>query len=132
LLSQAVAAEPKSAEAHAALGGTWQALGYDAKAIAETQKAMTLGKTLRSEEQLSIEGQYRRLNHEWPRAIEIYRTLNDLYPDNLDYALRLAQCQQAAGVASDGLATLAAARKLPSPSATIRELMSSKPECGPI
>ena len=115
LLSQAVAAEPKSAEAHAAFGGTWQALGYDAKAIDETQKAMTLGKTLRPEEQLSIEGQYRRLNHEWPRAIEIYRTLNDLYPDNLDYALRLAQCQQAAGVGSDGLATLAAARKLPSP-----------------
>ncbi|HSS99983.1 MAG TPA: tetratricopeptide repeat protein [Terriglobales bacterium] len=115
LLNQAAIAEPKSAEVHAALGSAWQALGYDAKAIDETQKAMALGKTLRSEDQLSLEGQYRRLNHEWSKAIEIYRTLNDLYPDNLDYALRLAQSQQTAGIGKDGLATLATARKLPSP-----------------
>ena len=115
LLSQAVAAEPKSAQGHAALSAAWQALGNDAKAIDEAQQALTLAKNLRSEEQLSIEGQYRRLNHQWPKAIEIYRTLNDLYPDNLDYAIRLAQCQQTSGVGKEGLVTLAAARKLPSP-----------------
>ena len=115
LLNQAVAAEPKSARAHAAMSAAWQALGYDAKAIDEAQKAMALGKTLRSEEQLSIEGQYRRLNHEWPRAIEIYRTLNDLYPDNLDYVIQLARSQQTAGMGKDGLVTLGAARELPTP-----------------
>ncbi len=115
LLSQAVAADPKSAEAHAALGSAWQALGYDSKAIDETHQALALAKNLRAEERLSIEGQYRRLNHEWPKAIDIYRTLIDLYPDNLDYALRLAQAQQTSGAGKEGLATLAAARNLPSP-----------------
>ena len=115
LLSQAVAADPKSAQAHAALGLAWQALGYAIKAKDETQKALALSKSLRSEEQLAIEGQYRRLNHEWPRAIEIYRTLTDLYTDNIIYVLQLAQTQQDAGVGKDGIATIQNARKLPPP-----------------
>ena len=115
LLTQAVASDPKFAQAHAALGSAWQALGYDNKAKEETNKALGLAKSLRSEEQLSIEGQYRRLNHEWQRAIEIYRTLADLYPDNLDYTLKLAQTQQDSGAGNDGTATLESARRLPSP-----------------
>jgi DNA-binding winged helix-turn-helix (wHTH) protein/tetratricopeptide (TPR) repeat protein len=115
LLSQAVAADPKSAQARAALGLAWQALGYENKARDETQKALGLAKTLRSEEQLSVEGQYRRLNHEWPRAVEIYRALADLYPDNLDYTLQLAQTQQNSGAGNEGVATLEAARQLPPP-----------------
>jgi DNA-binding winged helix-turn-helix (wHTH) protein/tetratricopeptide (TPR) repeat protein len=115
LLGQAVAADSKSAQAHAALGLAWQALGYALKAKDETQKALALSKNLRSEDQLAIEGQYRRFNHEWPRAIEIYKTLTDLYTDNIIYFLQLAQTQQDAGMGKDGIATIQSARKLPPP-----------------
>jgi len=69
-----------SRQAHAALGAAWTALGYEAKAKDEVKKAVDLSANLRTEERLSIEAQYRKLIHEWPRAIQLYRTLADLYP----------------------------------------------------
>src|SRR6185369_7050230 len=57
----------------------------------------------------------RRLNHEWTRAVEIYRTLADLYPDNLDYTLLLAQTLHDSGAGKDGVAILDATRQMPPP-----------------
>ena len=46
---------------------------------------------LSREERLVVEGRYREIDHEYDKAIEIYRTLFMLFPDNLDYGLKLAR-----------------------------------------
>ena len=115
LFNQAATFEPESAQIHAALGSAWQTLGYEAKAAAETSKAVGASANLRSEDKLYIEAQSLQFSHDWPKAIQIYRTLVDLYPDNLDYGLRLAKVQQFSGVGKESKATLEACRKLPSP-----------------
>lgn len=115
LLQRAVAADPKHAPSHSALAAAWSALGYDAKAQEQAKQAFDLSADLSREERLFIEGRYHELRHDWPKAIEIYRTLWGFFPDNLDYGLRLANTQTAGGQGKDALATLDALHKLPAP-----------------
>src|SRR5262249_33780279 len=99
----------------AALSAAWLDLGYDIKAKAEAQQAFELSSGLGNEERLWIEAQYRDLNNESKKAVELARTLVDLYPDNLDYGLRLVNLQNASGSPKDAMATLQTLRKLPPP-----------------
>jgi DNA-binding winged helix-turn-helix (wHTH) protein/tetratricopeptide (TPR) repeat protein len=115
LLTQAVAADPKSPLSYAALGAAWSALGYEVKAREATKRAVELAGPLRQEERLAIDAQYHGLNYEWPRAVELYRTLTDIYPDNIEYGLRMAEAQYFAGTLKDALATLEKYRKSPAP-----------------
>ncbi|MGA2423444.1 MAG: protein kinase [Terriglobales bacterium] len=115
LLQAAVVADPKYPLSHAALAGAWAALGYDAKARAEATKAFQLSGKLRYEERLAVEGRYRTIINDNEKAIEIYRTLFTLFPDNLDYGLRLADAQYGAGKVDDSASTLETLQKLPAP-----------------
>lgn len=117
LLGKAVAAGPHFAPAHAALAASWASLGYDAKAEAEARKAFELSQNLSREQRLTIEGEYREVTHDWPKAMEIYHTLWTFFPDNLEYGLRLAETQMSAGKGKDALLTVEALRKLPAPAA---------------
>lgn len=65
-----------------------------------------------------VEGYFRNITHEWDRAIEIYRILFGLFPDNVDYGLRLAQVRTSAGKGQDALQTLEALRRLPGPASS--------------
>ena len=82
---------------------------------AEAKRALDLSENLSREERLFVEGRYHEFSHEWPKAIEIYRTLTGFFPDNLEYGLRLAASQAAGGSGKDGLATLEELRSLPVP-----------------
>jgi serine/threonine protein kinase/tetratricopeptide (TPR) repeat protein len=115
LLQRAIAADPNYALSHAALAQAWSQLGYDKKAEEEAKKAFDLSANLTREQHLSVEGRYREFAHDFPAAIEIYRTLRNFFPDNLDYALRLASSQRKAGRPKDGLDTIAQMRTLPKP-----------------
>ena len=115
LLEKAVAADPNYALSHAALAQAWSQLGYDKKAEEEAKKAFDLSANLTREQHLSVEGRYREFAHDFPSAIEIYRTLRNFFPDNLDYALRLASSQRKAGRPKDALDTIAQMRTLPKP-----------------
>jgi serine/threonine protein kinase/tetratricopeptide (TPR) repeat protein len=115
LLTQAVEADPRSPQAHAALSAAWLELGYNPKAKAEAQRAFELSTNLGNDERLWTEAQYRDLNNESAKAVEIVRTLVDLYPDNLAYGLRLASLENSAGDPKQSRATLEALRKLPPP-----------------
>ena len=115
LLERAAAADPSHAPSHAALASAWSALGYDVKAREEAQKAFELSSDLSREEKLSIEAGYRELLRDWPKAIQSYRTLRGLFPDNVDYGLRLANAQTAAGQGSEALKTIQVLQQLPSP-----------------
>jgi eukaryotic-like serine/threonine-protein kinase len=115
LLEKAIAADPNYALSHAALAQAWSQLGYDKKAEAEAKQAFDLSANLTREQHLSVEGRYREFAHDFPSAIEIYRTLRNFFPDNLDYALRLASSQRKAGHPKDSLETIAQMRTLPKP-----------------
>jgi tetratricopeptide (TPR) repeat protein len=105
-LQAAVKADPKSAVAHQALAQAWHALGYDSKAKEEAANATDLAANLPPERRMAIEASYREMNAQWDRAIEIYRSLWTIYPDETDYALELADVQTNAGKAKEALATL--------------------------
>jgi eukaryotic-like serine/threonine-protein kinase len=115
LLERAVAADPEYALGHSALSDAWAAMGYDGKAREESNKARDLSSALSHEEQLWIEGKDWERNRKWDKAVEIYRTLFEFFPDNLEYGLRLAGAQTQARTADEALVTLAALRRLPSP-----------------
>jgi eukaryotic-like serine/threonine-protein kinase len=115
LLQKAVTEDPDYALAHSALAQAWSSLGYDQKARAEAKRAFDLSASLPREQRLWIEGHYDESIHEVDKAVEVYRTLWNLFPDNLDYGLRLAAAQTNAGKAQEALQTVAAMRKLPPP-----------------
>jgi DNA-binding winged helix-turn-helix (wHTH) protein/TolB-like protein len=114
LLTKAIAADPEFPLAHAALSDVWWHTGYDARARSEAQQALELAKHLSQEQQLLVEGQYQRTVEEWPKAVETYRSLYHLFPDNLDYGILFASAQMHLS-AADSLQTLALLRHLPSP-----------------
>ena len=93
LLAKAIAADPAFPLAHAALSDVWWHTGYDAKARMEARRALDLSNQLSQEQWLLVEGQYQRTVEQWPKAIETYRSLFRLFPDNLDYGLLFASAQ---------------------------------------
>jgi serine/threonine protein kinase/tetratricopeptide (TPR) repeat protein len=115
LLEKAQAADPTHALTRSALSSVWSMLGYDARAGEEAKRAVDLAASLARQDRMSIEGRYFETAREWDKAIEIYKSLFELFPDNLDYGLRLASAQESAGKGKDGLATLDALRRLPAP-----------------
>src|SRR5579872_791959 len=87
LLEKAFVADPDFPLSHAALSEVWWHAGYDAKARSEAQRALELSSHLSQEQRLLVEGQYQRTIQDWPNAVETYRALFHLFPDNLDYGL---------------------------------------------
>ncbi|MGA3092796.1 MAG: tetratricopeptide repeat protein [Terriglobales bacterium] len=114
LLQRSLSADPKYPLSHAALSEAWSALGYDKKASDQAKLAFQLSANLSREDRLLVEGSYRLAHHEFAKAIDVYRTLSTLFPDNLDYVLRLAHAQYDGSKPNDALATIANMRKLPS------------------
>ena len=119
LLEGSIAADPKYSLAHSALAEAWSRLGYDKKAQAEARQAFELAANLSREERFVVEGRYRDIDHEYDKAIEIYRSLFVLFPDNLDYGLKLAAVQVRAGKGHDALATVESLRNLMPPASEL-------------
>ena len=117
LLQKAILADPNHALSHSALAQAWSALGYDAKAEEEAKKAFDLSANQSREGRLSIEARYRELTHNFPAAIEIYRTLYNFFPDSVEYGLRLARAQTSNGQPKDALETIQRIRNSRQPQA---------------
>ena len=115
LLEDATRADPGYAPAQAALAEAWSALGYDARAAEAARRAYEGAGDFSRAERLAIEARYRAVSREWPKAVELYRSLWTFFPDDLDHGLRLANAQISAGQGQDARVTLAAVRKLPAP-----------------
>jgi serine/threonine protein kinase/DNA-binding winged helix-turn-helix (wHTH) protein/tetratricopeptide (TPR) repeat protein len=114
-LQKAIQIEPDLALAHAALSEAWRILAYDDAKRKEAKEAFDHSANLPRGERLLIEGKYWEANQQWDRAARLYRTLCTLYPDDLDYGLRLATVQWRDHKPVDAFATLDALRKLPPP-----------------
>jgi tetratricopeptide (TPR) repeat protein len=115
LLERAAALEPRHPLIHASLAAAWSALGYEGKAEQSARQAFELAGVLSREERLAVEGRYRESAREWDQAIEIYRSLLRFFPDNLDYALRLASVLTAGGNGKQATAVFEQLRRLPPP-----------------
>jgi len=113
LLERAVATAPDSAPAHSALAAAWSALGYAELAKKEAIKAHDLAAGLPRAERLSIEARFLESVGRWDQALSVYRRLGELFPDDLDYGLRLAAAQVKAGRGKDALATVELLRRKP-------------------
>jgi len=103
LLSQAIAADPNFALAHEALAEVWSQLGYDDRAQQESKRGYDLSANLAHTETLAIEARYREDSHDWNKAVEIYRSLWTVFPDNPEYGLRLASALTNAGNGQEAL-----------------------------
>ena len=62
-----------------------------------------------------MEGHYREMAFEWDKAVGIYRTLFQFFPDNLDYGILLANAETRAGKGKDAIATVESLHNLPPP-----------------
>jgi tetratricopeptide (TPR) repeat protein len=105
-LERAVALAPASALAHDALAETWHTSGNDASAKTEAARAAELGHDLPEEQRLLLDAHAAAYAFAWPRAVEIYTKLESRWPDDLRYALGLADAQSNAGKPADAFATL--------------------------
>ena len=111
LLEKAVVADPSFAVAHSALAEAWSSLGYQTKATGEARKAFDLAANLARERHLWIEGRYYETSEEWDKAVDIFHTLFNFFPDNLDYGLHLAKAEIEAGKLDESQRTIDALRK---------------------
>jgi len=112
-LEAAAAAEPDHPLVQAALAEVWAWMGYDARALEAAERGFQHSAALPERERLWVEGRYREQQHDWDRAISIYRSAWEAAPDDLDAGLRLARAQQMGGHGQEALQMLAALRALP-------------------
>src|SRR5262249_55258270 len=120
LLEQVVAREPGFAMAHSALAEVYVSLGESERARAAAHQAAGLAAGLTREERLVLEARSHRITGDWDRAIEIYRSLLEFFPDDLEYGLALARVQTLAGRSGDALKTVDKLRRPPRPSGRAR------------
>jgi tetratricopeptide (TPR) repeat protein len=114
-LEDAVAADPQNALSHSWLAESLYSLGYESKASEEAKKGFELSRSLPRPEQLLVEGRYRDLSHDYPAAVDIYRSLWKFFPDDIEAGLRVANMQNKSGSAKDALRTIADLHNLTAP-----------------
>jgi tetratricopeptide (TPR) repeat protein/TolB-like protein len=115
LLVKAIRADEEFPLAHSALAEAWSVMGYDPRAIAEAKRAFELSSSAPQEELLLIEGRYREMERDWNRAVEIYRTLWERFPDDGDQGLRLVGALLSVRRGAEATEVLRALRQLPPP-----------------
>jgi len=116
LLDQAAQADPKFPLVHSMLARAWAALGYQEKRREEAKKALDLAIDLPRAQRMLVEGEYYESLGKPEEAASVYHALFELFPDNLDYGLRLAGAQALASHSSQAMEVIHQLRRLPPPS----------------
>jgi tetratricopeptide (TPR) repeat protein/tRNA A-37 threonylcarbamoyl transferase component Bud32 len=111
-LERSIAADPKFVKARVALAGAWSDLGFESKAQEEAKRALDDSANMSAEGKGLVAGGYYEAMHDWPKAMEQYSLLWQLYSDSPEYGLLLARSQTSAGKADGALTTLKQVRKL--------------------
>ena len=112
LLTRAVISDPSYPLAHAELAKAWMALGYNETARQEAKKALELSGNLSREDHSLVEAGYYEVNKDWDKAIEVYQTLSNSSPDNIEYGLAFANAQIAGERGNDALKSITRLRGL--------------------
>jgi eukaryotic-like serine/threonine-protein kinase len=116
LLEQAAEADPKFSLVHAMLARAWAQLGYEQQHHEEAKKAFDLSADLPRAQRLLVEGEYYESLGKQEQAASVYHALFELFPDNVDYGLRLAAAQISSGHGVQAMEVIRQLRKLASPS----------------
>lgn len=111
--TKAIGLDPNFSLAHTYLAEAWEALGYDDKAKQESKIAFDLSSQLGREDRTVIEARFRAILGEWDAAVNLYRSLYTLYPENPEYAYRTTDAQIRGGKPDDALKTIVDLRKQP-------------------
>jgi eukaryotic-like serine/threonine-protein kinase len=93
--------DPDAPLVHDELAELWTYMGYEERAAAENRRALELAAPLRREDRLRLEARSAVLAHAWDKAIDAYRALSLLIPDELDDALATVQTMIDAGRVDD-------------------------------
>ena len=114
-LQRAAAREADNPLIHVALSSAWEAEGFHGQAVEAARRAFEFSSQLPQEDRLVVEGRLREAEGDWQAAAEIYSKLWDLFPDDLEYGLRLAAAETAARRPDGALDAIATLRYLPAP-----------------
>ncbi|HEY2472526.1 MAG TPA: tetratricopeptide repeat protein [Terracidiphilus sp.] len=115
LLEEAAAMDPKFSMVHAMLARAWAQLGYEQKHQEEAKKAFDLSADLPRAERLLVEGEYYESLGKEEQAASVYHALFELFPDNVDYGLRLAAAQTQSGHGAQAMEVIGQLRALRAP-----------------
>lgn len=113
LFERAIELEPDFPQAHSALAEALSYLGYEARAREEAKTAVDLAGNLPEDERLRVEGQYYMTIGDSERAVGAYATLFARASDNVEWGMRLASAQFAAGNDNAAHETIDRLRALP-------------------
>jgi tetratricopeptide (TPR) repeat protein len=113
LLEQVTKADPKFCLGHAMLAQAWSELGYEKNRRQEAKKALDLASDLPRAERMLVEGEYYESLGDQGNAASTYRVLFELFPDNLEYGLRLVTALSMAGHSRQAGAVISQLRRLP-------------------
>lgn len=116
LLEQAVQADPKFSLAHSMLAQAWAQLGYEQKRREEAKKAFDLAIDLPRAQHMLVEGEYYESLGNQEQAASVYHALFELFPDNIEYGLQLAEVLTRLGHSSQTMEVVHQIRRLPVPS----------------
>lgn len=116
LLERAEEADPKFSLVHAMLARAWAQLGYDQKHQEEAKKAFDLSSDLPRAQRLLVEGEYYESLGKQEQAASVYHALYELFPDNVEYGLRLTAVQTLSGHGARAMEVIQKLRQLPPPS----------------
>ncbi|HEY7097698.1 MAG TPA: tetratricopeptide repeat protein [Terriglobales bacterium] len=116
LLEQAAEDDPRFSLVHSMLARAWAELGYEQKRREEAKKALDLALDLPSAQRMLVEGEYYESLGKPEQASSVYHALFELFPDNLDYGLRLVAAQTLSGHSSQAMEAIHQLRRLPPPS----------------
>jgi DNA-binding winged helix-turn-helix (wHTH) protein/tetratricopeptide (TPR) repeat protein len=116
LLQQAANADPKFSLVHSMLATAWAQLGYEEKRKEEAKKALELSLDLPRPQRMLVEAEYYESIGQLEQAASTYHALFELFPDNVDYGLRLVSLQGRLGEGSQAMLIIQQLRKLPAPS----------------
>src|SRR5262249_26237214 len=97
-------------------------LGYDTRALEESQKAVQLAANLPVEVRLQAEALHQGLTGNLEKAASSYQDLFRRFPDNYDYGMAVLHLQLKLGDQHAAKKTLAMLRKLPPPAGDSPEL----------
>ncbi len=112
---EAILLAPDSARLYTALARALSTLGRDSEAALAARRAFELADQLPPHERLWIEAQLRQATGEWKAAADLYRTLRQTHPDDVEAGLQLARIQTISGHGQEALVILESLRSLPAP-----------------
>ena len=94
---ESIQADPEFALAHAKLGQTYAALGYDTEAEQSSRHAVELSERLPAPEKYLINASHARIVNDTDKAITAYETLAKASPDDSEVNFELAALYEASG-----------------------------------